>query len=597
MSADSTDDFLYRQMIKQLSGKEEGNAGALAALGTIYLSGRGVGTDYAKAKECFELSAQKGCSLGMCAIGTMYLYGMGVKRDLNKAWECFNEAAGLNDADALYYLSFFYSVFCESKQAPVAKDLNKAAELLEKATLKGSRFAPYTLAMHHLKKWDAVREENSSRVRALLMEASKRSDSRADLMLGILCFNGWACFQQSRTKAVKYWEKASSPQSLFLLGQLYRLGDGVRTSAKTACKYYQRAAKMGYEPAQYALACLLYSKSNPEYEKALHWFEQSSQNGNPKAMLAAAAMYEEGDGCQKDLGKAARYITMAQVRGDPDAEYAMGSMYRFGMMRAADSGLARDYYIRAADKGQDRAAYAIGQMYYYDKYAGEGNLSKAANWYRRTVKGSLMGEAAFSLGYIEQRLHHDESAFEYYKKAAGKGYGPAQYNLGLMYLTGKGARVSYSQAQVYLLRANQQEIPEAYFALGYMHYHGLGTPCSPAYSLSFFEKAQRCHHAEAAYYLGRMYYYGEGVDQNFKSACRYYRCAAVLGHAQAGFEVGLMYMLGEGCMQNLDEAERFLTMSLEGGFKTAAVHLKLLAQVKAEQSERFKDEALLREED
>ncbi len=578
---------------------ERGNGAAQAALGEIYLSGLAVKTDYAKAKENFELSAKNGCSRGLCGLGIVYLYGLGTERNLIKAWELFNMAAALNDGDAYYYLSFFHRGFFGSQPKIVKKNLTMAAYMLEDATNLGCRFAPYTLAVHYLKlKGKLTVSQKFSKAKPLLLEASKREDPRADLLLGVMTYEGVGSFRQSRPKAFKYWEKADTPQCIFLMAQCYMYGKGVKRNLKTACEYYELSARMGFEPAQYTLACVHYTTDKPDFAKALHWFEKSAQKGNPKAMLSAAAMYKNGKGCVKNLDKAVEYIKLAHEHGDPDASCCMGSLYYCGQTVEADLDLAKDYFAIAAERGHVTAAYVLGQLYYYDKERSD-NLTMAAHWYRKSGNNAYNrpAEINFSLGCIELHFHNYETAFEYFDKAAHQWHTPSQYNLAIMYITGIGTEVDYNLAQIYLDKALWHGLPDACFALGYMHYQGLGTPRSAERSLPYFETAQRCHHAQAAYYLGRMYYYGNGVAQNYKSACRYYRCAAVLGHAQACFEVGLMYMIGEGCNQNFQEAEKFLTMSLKGGFNAAAVHLELVTKLKKEFSDKLMDKAALNRDD
>lgn len=66
------------------------------AVGEMYLHGKGVKQDLAKAKEWFEKAARGKCALAQYALGRMYLFGEGVEQDLEQArkWFAKSEAGG-----------------------------------------------------------------------------------------------------------------------------------------------------------------------------------------------------------------------------------------------------------------------------------------------------------------------------------------------------------------------------------------------------------------------------------------------------------------------------------------------------------------------
>ncbi|MGP9492362.1 tetratricopeptide repeat protein [Psychrobacter sp. AOP7-B1-24] len=94
----------------------------------------------------------------------------------------------------------------------------------------------------------------------------------------------------------------------------------------------------------------------------------------------------------------------------------------------------------------------------------------------------------------------------------------AQYNLGVMYDTGKGVHQNYAKAAEWYRKAADQGYAKAQFNLGLAYYKGEGLRQDYAKAAEWFEKAADQGDAEAQYNLGLMYDQGEGVRQNNATA-------------------------------------------------------------------------------
>ena len=75
------------------------------------------------------------------------------------------------------------------------------------------------------------------------------------------------------------------------------------------------------------------------------------------------------------------------------------------------------------------------------------------------------------------------------ESAADQGDPEAQLELGLMYLYGRGVRVNYSKARVWLLKAAEQDDPDAQHELGLMYYYGRGVAVDRAEAYKWFKLA------------------------------------------------------------------------------------------------------------
>jgi TPR repeat protein len=67
-------------------------------------------------------------------------------------------------------------------------------------------------------------------------------------------------------------------------------------------------------------------------------------------------------------------------------------------------------------------------------------------------------------------------AMKWYRRAADRGFPPAEVNLGVWYETGKGVAQDYAEAVNLYRKAAEQGLAIAQNNLGSMYYRGLGVP-------------------------------------------------------------------------------------------------------------------------
>lgn len=73
------------------------------------------------------------------------------------------------------------------------------------------------------------------------------------------------------------------------------------------------------------------------------------------AQLNLGAQYENGQGIEKDLGKAAYWYQKAAEQGVDGAQYNLGICYYYGKGVTIDVQKAKYWLKKAADQGNDRA--------------------------------------------------------------------------------------------------------------------------------------------------------------------------------------------------------------------------------------------------
>lgn len=132
-----------------------------------------------------------------------------------------------------------------------------------------------------------------------------------------------------------------------------------------------------------------------------------------------------------------------------------------------------------------------------------------------------------------------ERSFEELSASAQNGSARDQYNLGLLYSTGRGIPQDYPKAYQWYFKSANQGDAFGENGLGFLYFTGRGVPQDYVEALVWYRKAASQGNSKAQYNIGNMYRYGRGVEQNLVEANRWYIKAASQGHEDA------QRMLGE----------------------------------------------------
>lgn len=104
------------------------------------------------------------------------------------------------------------------------------------------------------------------------------------------------------------------------------------------------------------------------------------------------------------------------------------------------------------------------------------------------------------------------TALREFQEAADAGLDLAQYNMAVLYFTGRGVAQDYVQALHWSVLAAEQGHVNAQFNLGALYYTGTGTAVDLEKSLQWYTRAAEGQHGEAQYNLATMYELGEGTE-------------------------------------------------------------------------------------
>ena len=160
------------------------------------------------------------------------------------------------------------------------------------------------------------------------------------------------------------------------------------------------------------------------------------------------------------------------------------------------------------------------------------------------IKDELLNESIdyYLLGIKyenEEEVAKDEvKAFEWFQKAAEKGYANAQNKLGVMYANGKGVEKDDEKALEWFQKAAEQGDANAQNNLGVMYAYGKGVEKDDEKALEWFQKAADQNHEAALFNqlnleLGVMYANGKGVEKDDEKAFEWFQKNADQEHAAA----------------------------------------------------------------
>ena len=160
--------------------------------------------------------------------------------------------------------------------------------------------------------------------------------------------------------------------------------------------WYRKAADLGHEKAQFALArCYDYGngvEKNPN--EAVNWFLKAAEQGDAPAQNCLGYCYQMGHGVEKDISKAIKWFQKAADYGDMYAQCNLASCYEWGHGVDKDPGKAIKWYKKAADQDFADAQCHLGYCYETGNIV-ETDFEEAAKWYTRaTGNGSEYAKTA-----------------------------------------------------------------------------------------------------------------------------------------------------------------------------------------------------------
>ena len=148
------------------------------------------------------------------------------------------------------------------------------------------------------------------------------------------------------------------------------------------------------------------------------------------------------------------------------------------------------------------------------------------------------------------------AAATWYRTAALQGHGVAAGNLGVLYANGWGVPQSDSEAVIWFQKAADAGDSGGENNLGSMYLAGRGVEQSDALGAKWLSSAAQLGVPEAQYALGTLYANGRGVPRDDAQALKWMKVSAAQGYTPAQLALGKMYEAGAAGARNYAEATR-----------------------------------------
>lgn len=199
-------------------------------------------------------------------------------------------------------------------------------------------------------------------------------------------------------------------------------------------------------------------------------------------------------------------------------------------------------------------------------------------WLPLAEQGDAVSQFNLGVLYLTGRgVGRDPSkAAQWYLRAAEQGEVNAQFNLALMLEQGIDISQDLTKAVYWYRMAAEQGDTAAQFNLGVMHDRGLGVQQNAFEAMRWYRRAADQGDARAAFNLGSLYAAGDTQVPDNAETALWLRKAAELGNAQAGFSLGVRYANGRGVPQDEVQAVRWYRMAARQGEARAAGNLGVM---------------------
>jgi len=200
--------------------------------------------------------------------------------------------------------------------------------------------------------------------------------------------------------------------------------------------------------------------------------------------------------------------------------------------------------------------------------------------------------ANFKDGIRAARKQDFATALREFKPLAEQGHSGAQFNMGVMYMHGRGVERNMVKALDLFFKSAEQGFPGAMNNLGRLFVEGKGVEKDFAEAVRWFRKAAK-KHVIARNNLAQMYITGRGVEKDYAKALFWLKKAAKKKHAKSEFEIGIIYDNGLGVEKDPEEAIRWIRIAADRGYKKAITWFRRKDQEKRAEERKRRAESIV----
>lgn len=401
-----------------------------------------------------------------------------------KAFEYISKAAESKDEEALFYLASYYEA-----GKGVSQSFEEAAKYYTLSAKQGFRRAQFQLGLMYIQ---------GRGVTASRSEAAKwlKLSSEHSVQYPTLSYLNQNDLQEVVFKLYKDLANEGHVGSQFEIAYCYDIGLCVEPSENDAIDWYTKAATNGHLYSQIALANYYNGRNG---ELSIKWLTKAASQGHILSQHDLGMHYLNGDGVEKSDAEAEKWFLEAAKKDHPDSQYELGLM-----LQSKEEFEKAIVWFKKASNSHDEALYELACCYL------EG---------RGTEQSNTEAEKCF------EQLSSDS----FIDEATGA---KANYELAKLYSYRNDQDFNQKAAQLFEAAANARHI-ESQFEIGYLYLKGKGVEKSDTKAFTWFGIAARNGHVHAQYLTGLCFLEGTGVNQSDENAKHWFEIAADNGDEES----------------------------------------------------------------
>ena len=240
---------------------------------------------------------------------------------------------------------------------------------------------------------------------------------------------------------------------------------------------------------------------NPFFWSYPSWSQELEEKAqtNPHAQVVVGCYYLNGDGVEKDYGKAVYWLKKSLTDDNQDIGRAynnLGYCHEHGLGVPQNMEQAFSYYYKAAHNNDNASYVNLAECYEQGKGT-QVNLDSALVWYQKGIEWGTKGgerKSKVRCGYIFAFEKNDaEKGIEYFEKAIKDGSGAALYYMGIIYDLGIGGLTKDPEKAVYYYKESidTETYPFVITELANHYYEGNGVTKDIEKAIELYKDAAR----------------------------------------------------------------------------------------------------------
>lgn len=399
----------------------------------------------------------------------------------------------------------------------------------------------------------------------ICLDQAKSGNTAAQMRLGMIHATG--ALGEENWEQGMHWlllaAESGHSQAQYEVAQSYLLGRGVNQNPTEAFQWLNKAVKSNHVGAQ-ALLGVCYLKGQGTLRnipQALQWFTLSAKQNDPVAQYYLGQIHLEGSGVEQNAFLAEKHLNASAEQNFTPAQLALAKLYQEGKVLARNDFKAMHWYGKAAEQDDPQGLHAVGMSYIAGAMGQPKNIEHGATYLKKAAdKGYYPAQYAMATLYLEGHpvLQDKHTAIEFLRLAALGGLADAQIKLAKVLID--FSLPQYDKVAFYWAdKAASSNNLQAKYLLGSFYLDGIGTPIDYVKAFQIFSDLAQKDDPLSEFKLGQMYYYGQGVDKNISIAKKWFLKAARLGVSDAKNWVAILYRGGiernEYQVDSLEEEE------------------------------------------